>query len=184
VTSTRAVRAAAAAGSLLALVVVSGCGAADDPKADPPPSPSASTSTSASPSRSASASTSLPPEPRGTAPNDVKTTTTTSALPVPEGGPPEVAHFPVPEGVRVKGPGPTDRSWQFDIRPADTDEVLAFYRKALVDKGYTVQNNVNLKIGIENVHYDIQFSGPAEGYIVADKPAKDVFVLVESLPAD
>jgi len=87
VTSTRAVPAAAAAGSLLALVVVSGCGAADDPKADPPPSPSASTSTSASPSRSASASTSLPPEPRGTAPNDVKTTTTTSALPVPEGGP-------------------------------------------------------------------------------------------------
>ena len=114
----------------------------------------------------------------------MKTTTTTSALPVPEGGPPEVAHFPVPEGVRVKGPGPTDRSWQFDIRPADTDEVLAFYRKALVDKGYTVQNDVNLKIGIEKVHYDIQFSGPAEGYIVADKPAKDVFVLVESLPAD
>ena len=181
-TSTRAVRAAAAAGSLLALVVVSGCGGTDDPKADPSPPPSPSASTSASPS--ASASTSLPSEPRGTAPNDVKTTTTTSALPVPEGGPPEVAHFPVPEGVRVKGPGPTDRSWQFDIRPADTDEVLAFYRKALVDKGYTVQNNVNLKIGIENVHYDIQFSGPAEGYIVADKPAKDVFVLVESLPAD
>ena len=172
-TSTRAVRAAAAAGSLLALVVVSGCGGDDDPKADPPPSPSASTTR-----------TSLSPEPRATAPNDVKTTTTTSALPVPEGGPPEVAHFPVPEGVRVKGPGPTDRSWQFDIRTADTDEVLAFYRKALVDKGYTVRNNVNLTIGIEKVHYDIQFTGPAEGYIVADKPAKDVFVLVESLPTD
>ncbi len=114
----------------------------------------------------------------------MKTTTTTSALPVPEGGPPEVAHFPVPEGVRVKGPGPTDRSWQFDIRPADTDAVLAFYRKALVDKGYTVKNDVNLNIGIEKVHYDIQFSGPAKGYIVADKPAKDVFVLVESLPAE
>ena len=171
-TSTRAVRAAAAAVSLVALAVVSGCGGDDAPKADP------------TPTASASASASTRPEPRATAPNDVKTTTTTSALPVPEGGPPEVAHFPVPEGVRVKGPGPTDRSWQFDIRPADTDEVLAFYRKALVDKGYTVKNNVNLKIGIENVHYDIQFSGPAEGYIVADKPAKDVFVLVESLPAD
>ena len=179
-TSTRALRAAAAAVSLLALAVVAGCGG-DDPQADPSPSASASPP-SASPSRSAS--TSLPPEPRGTAPNDVKTTTTTSTLPVPEGGPPEVAHFPVPKGVRVKGPGPTDRSWQFDIRPADTDEVLAFYRKALVDKGYTVQNDVNLNIGIEKVHYDIQFSGPAEGYIVADKPAKDVFVLVESLPVE
>ena len=171
-TSTRAVRAAAAAVSLLALAVVAGCGEDDAPKADPTPSASASSSTSVS------------PEPRVTAPNDVKTTTTTSALPVPEGGPPEVAHFPVPEGVRVKGPGPTDRSWQFDIRTADTDEVLAFYRKALVDKGYTVRNDVNLTIGIEKVHYDIQFTGPAEGYIVADKPAKDVFVLVESLPTD
>ena len=171
-TSTRAVRAAAAAVSLLALAVVAGCGGDDAPKADPTPSASASASTSSS------------PEPRATAPNDVKTTTTTSALPVPEGGPPEVAHFPVPEGVRVKGPGPTARSWQFDIRTADTDEVLEFYRKALVDKGYTVQNDVNLTIGIEKVHYDIQFTGPAEGYIVADKPAKDVFVLVESLPTD
>ena len=171
-TSTRAVRAAAAAVSLLALAVVAGCGEDDAPKADPTPSASASSSTSVS------------PEPRGTAPNDVNTTTTTSALPVPEGGPPEVAKFPVPEGVKVKGPGPTDRSWQFDIRTADTDEVLAFYRKALVDKGYTVRNDVNLTIGIEKVHYDIQFTGPAEGYIVADKPAKDVFVLVESLPTD
>ena len=167
--------------SLLALAVVAGCGGDDAPKADPSPSPSASTRVAVA---TATRSTSLPPEPRGTAPNDVKTTTTTSALPVPEGGPPEVAHFPVPEGVRVKGPGPTDRSWQFDIRTADTDEVLAFYRKALVDKGYTVRNDVNLTIGIEKVHYDIQFTGPAEGYIVADKPAKDVFVLVESLPTD
>jgi len=170
VTSTRAVRAAAAVASLLALAVVAGCGGGDDaPKPEAEPSPSASTS--------------LPPEPRGTAPNDVNTTTTTSALPVPEGGPPEVAKFPVPEGVKVKGPGPTDRSWQFDIRTRDTDAVLAFYRKALADKGYTVKNDVDLTIGIEKVHYDIQFSGPAEGYVVADKPARDVFVLVESLPA-
>ena len=61
--------------------------------------------------------------------------------------------------------------------------MLAFYRKALADKGYTVKNDVDLTIGIEKVHYDIQFSGPAEGYVVADKPARDVFVLVESLPA-
>ena len=177
-TSTRAVQAAAATVSLLVLTVVAGCGGDDTPKADPAPTPTPT------PRATTSSSTSAPPEPRGTAPNDVKTTTTTSALPVPEGGPPEVAHFPVPEGVRVNGPGPTDRSWQFDIRTADTDEVLAFYRKALVDKGYKVRNDVNLQIGIEKVHYDIQFSGPAEGYIVADKPAKDVFVLVESLPAD
>ena len=167
-TSTRAVRAAATAVAVLALAAVSGCGGDDDPKTDPSPS----------------ASQSLPPEPTGTAPNDVKTTTTTSALPVPEGGPTEVANFPVPEGVSVKGPGPSDRSWQFDIHTEDTDAVLAFYRKALVAKGYTVQNDVNLKVGIEDVHYDIQFGGPAEGYIVADKPAEDVFVLVESLPQD
>ena len=169
-TSTRAVRAAAAAVSLLALAVVAGCGGSDEPKADAEPSASSSTSAS--------------PEATATAPHDVNTTTTTSALPVPEGGPPEVAKFPVPEGVKVKGPGPTDRSWQFDIRTRDTDAVLAFYRKALADKGYTVKNDVNLNIGIEKVHYDIQFSGPAEGYVVADKPARDVFVLVESLPAN
>ncbi len=169
-TSTRAVRAAATTAALLALAGVSGCGSDDaaDPKTEPSPS----------------VSQSLPPEPTGTAPNDVSTTTTSSALPVPEGGPPEVAKFPVPKGVKVKGPGPSDRSWQFDIHTRDTDAVLAFYRKALVDKGYTVQNDVDLKIGIEDVHYDIQFSGPAEGYVVADKPAQDVFVLVESLPAD
>lgn len=167
-TTTRAVRVVATAAVLLALAAVSGCGGDDEPKTEPTPA----------------ASTTLPPEPTGTAPNDVKTTTTTSALPVPEGGPTEVANFPVPKGSQVKGPGPSDRSWQFDIRSQDTDAVLAFYRQALVEKGYTVQNDVNLKIGIEKVHYDIQFSGPAEGYIVADKPAQDVFVLVESLPRE
>jgi hypothetical protein len=166
VNRTRAGRAAVGAVALLAVALVSGCGG-DQPTSAPPTAPSAS---------------STPPEPTATAPNDVKTTTTTSALPVPAGGPTEVANFPVPKGVRLKGPGPTARSWQFDIHTADTGSVLAFYRKALADKGYRVQNDVNLTIGIEKVHYDIQFSGPARGYIVSDKQAKDVFVLVESLP--
>jgi maltose-binding protein MalE len=165
VTSTRVVRGAVAALAVVALGALSGCGGSD-PKTTTTPTPTASLST----------------QPTATAPNDIKTTTTSSALPVPAGGPTEVANFPVPEGVKVKGPGPTDSSWQFDIRTKNTDKVLAFYRTALTDAGYTVQNDVNVKVGIEKVHYDIQFSGPAKGYIVADKSAADVFVLVESLP--
>jgi hypothetical protein len=166
VTSTRVVRGAVAALAVVALGASSGCGGDTSPAAKKTPSPSAS----------------LSPEPTATAPNDIKTTTTSSAIPVPAGGPTKVANFPVPEGVRVKGPGPTDQSWQFDIHTKDTDSVLAFYRTALANAGYTVQNDVVLKVGIEKVHYDIQFTGPAKGYIVADKPEADVFVLVESLP--
>ena len=164
-TSTRFVRGAVAALAVVALGAASGCGG-DNASATKTPSPSASLTT----------------QPTATAPNDIKTTTTSSAIPVPAGGPTQVANFPVPKGVKVKGPGPTDQSWQFDIRTKDTESVLAFYRTALADAGYTVQNDVNLKVGIEKVHYDIQFSGPAKGYIVADKPDDDVFVLVESLP--
>jgi hypothetical protein len=167
VTSTRVVRGAVAALTVVALGVLSGCGGDD-----------ASTTTTPTPSPTAALST----QPTATAPNDIKTTTTSSAIPVPAGGPTQVANFPVPKGVKVKGPGPTDSSWQFDITTKDTDKVLAFYRTALADAGYTVQNDVNLKVGVEKVHYDIQFGGPAKGYIVADKSADDVFVLVESLP--
>ena len=39
-----------------------------------------------------------------------------------------------------------------------------------------------MTIGIGKVHYGIQFTGPAKGYIVADPTQNDVFVLVESLP--
>ncbi|MGI9157895.1 MAG: hypothetical protein ACR2FG_14885 [Marmoricola sp.] len=127
---------------------------------------------------------SFPPTtlPTATAPGDISTTTSSSALPVPQDGPTEVAHFPVPAGVKVKGPGPQAKSWQFDITTKDTASVLAFYRKALADAGYTVKNDVRETIGIEKVHYDIAFSGPADGYIVADPTENDVFVLVQSLP--
>jgi hypothetical protein len=160
---------AALASAALAGVCLAGCG---DDSAKP-------SSAASSPVLSYPATT----QPTATAPGDISTTTTSSALPVPENGPTEVAHFPVPEGVKVKGPGPQAKSWQFDIITKDTASVLAFYRKALADSGYTVKNDVNVKIGIEKVHYDIKFSGPAEGYIVADPTENDVFVLVESLPS-
>lgn len=161
---------AALASTVLATACLAGCGGSEK---DEPKSASSSSPAESFPS------TTLP---TATAPGDISTTTTTSELPVPERGPTEVADFPVPEGVKVKGPGPQARSWQFDIITKDTRSVLAFYRKALADSGYTVQNDVNTTIGIEKVHYDIQFSGPAEGYIVADPSQDDVFVLVESLP--
>lgn len=160
---------AALASTVLAAALVAGCGG-DDKSAEPDTTPT--------PDESAPMTT----LPTATAPGDISTTTTSSALPVPEAGPTEVAHFPVPTGVKVKGPGPQARSWQFDIITKDTGSVLRFYRKALPDAGYRVENDVNVTIGVEKVHYDIQFAGPAAGFIVADPSQNDVFVLVQSLP--
>jgi hypothetical protein len=160
---------AALASAVLAAACVTGCGG--DNKDQPG---SSSSSPVGSPPATALAS--------ATAPGDISTTTTTTALPVPTDGPTAVASFPVPKGVKVKGPGPQAQSWQFDITTRHTDSVLAFYRKALAEGGYEVHNNVNVKVGVEKVHYDIQFGGPAKGYIVADPTENDVFVLVESRP--
>lgn len=161
----------ALASTALAATCLAGCGGGDTKKDAPK-------SASSTPPASYPATT----LPTATAPGDIATTTTSSALPVPENGPTEVAKFPVPRGVKVKGPAPQAKSWQFDIITKDTESVLAFYRKALAADGYQVQNDVDLTIGIEKVHYDIQFGGPAKGYIVADPSQNDVFVLVESLP--
>lgn len=162
---------AALAVAVLAATSVAACGGGSSSKGQPAVATTA-------PRESFPATT----QPPATAPGDISTTTTSSALPVPTNGPTEVAHFPVPDGVKVKGPGAQDKSWQFDITTKDTKSVLAFYRKALADAGYQVRNDVNVTIGIEKVHYDIQFSGPATGYIVADPSQNDVFVLVQSLP--
>jgi hypothetical protein len=155
---------------VLAAACVAGCGGADEK------GPSASSSTPA-----ASPTTALP---SASGPGDIATTTTTSALPVPADGPADLARFPVPKGVKVKGPGPQAQSWQFDNITKDTGAVLAFYRTALAKAGYQLQNDVDVTVGVEKVHYDIQFKGPAQGYIVADPSQDDVFVLVESLPAN
>lgn len=165
---------AVVASATLAAACVAGCGSKDaEPTTSPSPSASAPTPTLSFPATT---------QPTATAPGDISTTTTGSALPVPQDGPTEVANFPVPKGVKVKGPGPQAKSWQFDIITKDTASVLRFYRTALADAGYRVRTNVNKEIGIEKVHYDIQFSGPATGYIVADPSQNDVFVLVQSLP--
>lgn len=173
--NTRARRSVAAlASSVLAAATIAGCGGSGGGDKLAEPKSAASTPTTTFPS------TTLP---SATAPGDISTTTTGSALPVPAEGPTEVANFPVPPGVEVKGPGPQARSWQFDIISKDTGSVLTFYRKALTDAGYRVTNDVDVTIGVEKVHYDIEFGGPAKGYIVADPTQNDVFVLVESLPA-
>jgi hypothetical protein len=167
------------AGPVLAVALIgavaglSGCGGSDSAAASSAASSSASDSPTAAPTS---------PQPTATAPGDVSTTTTTTAAPVPSGGPTEAGRFPVPKGVKVKGPAPQADSWQFDITTKDTAGVLAFYRTALAAQGYKVENDINKLVGAEKVHYDIYFTGPAQGYIVADPSADDVFVLVESLP--
>ncbi len=168
--STRVSGSFAALASAVLLAVLAGCGG------------SGAKATPASPSSTPESLAPMPALPTATAPADISTTTSSSALPVPKDGPTEVAHFPVPKGVKVKGPAPQARSWQFDIITKHTDSVLAFYRKALTDAGYRVRNNVDVLVGVEKVHYDIEFGGPASGYIVADPTQDDVFVLVQSLP--
>ena len=168
------------ASALLLAFVLAGCGGNDGGSGSTSDTGAAAPSSAAATPAASYPSTTLP---TATAPGDISTTTTSSALPVPSDGPTEVANFPVPRGVKVKGPGAQAKSWQFDITTKDTESVLAFYRKALTDAGYQVKTDVNETIGIEKVHYDIEFGGPAEGYIVADPKANDVFVLVESLPA-
>lgn len=161
--------------ALVATTCLTGCWGGGQPDASATAPSTASTAGTAS-------SAPVTPQAAATGPGDLRTTTTASALPVPANGPAHVANFPVPKGVKVHGPRAQSQSWQFDIRTKDTDAVLAFYRNALVDEGYNVQYDVNVTIGIEKIHYDIQFSGKARGYIVADKAAHDVFVLVQSLP--
>lgn len=119
------------------------------------------------------------------APSDVNRTTksTTTAVPVPSDGPTGIGTFPVPPGVNIKGPGPAQKSWQFDITTKDVAGVLAFYRKALPTSGYQVQNNVTENDGAEVVKYDIKFSGKANGFIIGDQSQDDVFVVVQSTPA-
>lgn len=171
-------RTSARIGGLLACAVLAGttlsaCGGDDD---------GASATPSLDPTQTVSGTPTKADIPKKVLPGDVATTTTATVAPVPKGGPKRIANFPVPRGYPIKGPAPQTQSWQFDVITKDPGRVLSFYREALADDGYRVRTDVNELFGVEKVHYDIQFTGPAKGYIVADRNAGSVFVLVESLP--
>ncbi|MCW2758012.1 MAG: hypothetical protein JWO46_1758, partial [Nocardioidaceae bacterium] len=160
---------------LVAALTLTGCGT-DGTKAAAAASPSETVPPSASAAPTA-------PLPTAGNPGDISTTTTETAVPVPtDGGPTGIQKFPVPKGVKINGPAPQAKSWQFDILTKDIPAVLAFYRQALAAQGYAVRNNVTELNGDEKVQYDIAFTGAADGYIVADKSENDVFVLVQSPP--
>ncbi|WP_188780575.1 hypothetical protein [Marmoricola endophyticus] len=159
--------------ALLVGTTLTACGGDDD---DPSSTPSLD------PTQTISSTPTKADIPKKVRPGDISTKTTTSVAPVPKGGPKRIANFPVPRGYNIKGPKPQTQSWQFDVITDEPDDVLAFYRKALADDGYRVRTDVNEMVGVEKVHYDIEFTGPAKGYVVADPTAGSVFVLVESLP--
>lgn len=160
---------------LLAGTTLTACGGDDDNDDGAATSPSNPLGTVTSTPRQADI-------PDKVLPGDISTKTTTSSAPVPKDGPKKIASFPVPRGYNIKGPAPQSQSWQFDVITKNPGSVLSFYRSALADEGYRVRTDVNDQVGVEKVHYDIAFTGPAKGYIVADRSAGSVFVLVESLP--
>ena len=160
---------------LLGAGALTACGGGDD-------SPAAADDPATDPSATLTSTPTTADVPKTVLPGDISTKTTSSSAPVPKNGPKKIANFPVPRGYAIKGPAPQAQSWQFDVITKKQDAVLSFYREALRDEGYQVRTDVNDLFGVEKVHYDIEFTGPAKGYIVADRAAGSVFVLVESLP--
>lgn len=86
--------------------------------------------------------------------------------------------FPVPKGAKVRDPGATEETWQFDIFTSEPDEVLEFYKQVLPQMGYTVRTDVTYTQAYEEVHWDLVFDGRVSGSMVADPVNKTVFVVV------
>lgn len=86
--------------------------------------------------------------------------------------------FPVPKGAKVKDPGASEETWQFDIFTDKPDDVLDFYQQVLPQLGYTVRIDVTYTQAYEEVHWDLVFDGPVSGSMVADPVNKTVFVVV------
>lgn len=89
-----------------------------------------------------------------------------------------VRGFPVPKGAKVKDPGASEETWQFDIRTTEPDEVLEFYKQVLPQLGYTVRTDVTYTQAYEEVRWDLVFDGRVSGSMVADPVNKTVFVVV------
>ncbi|MCX6397051.1 MAG: hypothetical protein NTV23_11235 [Propionibacteriales bacterium] len=86
--------------------------------------------------------------------------------------------FPVPKGARVKDPGASEETWQFDIFTTEPDDVLEFYKQVLPQMGYTVRTDVTYTQAYEEVRWDLVFDGRVSGSMVVDPVNKTVFVVV------
>jgi hypothetical protein len=178
---------AASAVALLTLLALAGCGGGDE---EPDASPtSAGTSTSASEGPSESPTDDAEPEvptntelqqPRASATIQPKANLTSvpGASELPARNFRTVQGFPVPTGVKVKDPGPLEDTWQFDIRAADLDSVIAFYKRVLPQMGFTVRLGVTYTLGDEEVYWDLVFDGRISGTMVRDPDNGVVFVVV------
>ncbi len=88
------------------------------------------------------------------------------SLAVPAGGPETIEDFPIPRGAKIIDLGPAgNMSWQFGIGSPGAATVVAFYKKALADEGYTVKENVKLTDNPNNIVYDLAFFGKAYGVV-------------------
>jgi hypothetical protein len=169
---------------LLTLTTLTACGGTDQPKSD-------AASSDASPSATGTSTEDALPEPappkdttlqQPKAAETIKPQATLSSVPgaseLPAQGFRTVPGFPVPPGVKVKDPGPIDDTWQFDIRAADLDGVIAFYKRVLPQMGFRVRLGVSYTLGNEQVYWDLVFDGRISGTMVRDPANGVVFVVV------
>lgn len=170
---------------LLTAATLSACGGSDQPKGQAAASDGATPSSADSPT-----DTTLPDlaPPKDTtlqqpkAEETIRPQATLSTVPgaseLPAQGFRTVQGFPVPPGVKVKDPGPIEDTWQFDIRAADLDSVIAFYKRVLPQMGFRVRLGVSYTLGDEQVYWDLVFDGRISGTMVRDPANGVVFVVV------
>lgn len=105
------------------------------------------------------------------------------SLAVPPGGPKTITEFPIPGGAQIVDLGPSiSGSWQFGISSPDSATTVEFYRKTLAAQGYTLKENVSLKVGVNTVEYDLAFYGTTYGVVDANPALGGTFVTVADRP--
>lgn len=102
------------------------------------------------------------PAPSGAPETEIEADTLT----VPSDGPKKIKEFPIPGGAKIIDLGPpSGGNWQFGISSPDRTAVLAFYKKTLLDQGYTVKENVSKTLGENVVNFDLAFFGKTYGVV-------------------
>jgi len=105
-----------------------------------------------------------------------------STLAVPSGGPEKIKSFAIPRGAKIVDAGPAfNMSWTFGISSPDTATVLAFYKKALTDGGYTIEEKVTPTTNA-NVEFDLAFYGKTYGVVDASELTGGTQVTVNDRP--
>lgn len=104
-------------------------------------------------------------------------------LAVPSGGPEKIEELAIPRGAEIVDLGPaSNMSWQFGISSPDTATVLAFYKKALTEDGYTIKEKVTLTVGANDIEYDLAFFGKTYGVVDANELTGGTQVTVNDKP--